>query len=306
MLSDRFVTNGNPTWAFRLPTHLGAGLASLVTIWGLHHRFQDGFPRMPAVQLNTGSLATRAHPALSSEILLILAGAALGGFVNGLSGFGTTLVALPFWLYAVSPVVAAQLGAAGGIVGHLQALPSIWPLVQWRKVQPYILAGLVGVPIGTTLLPMLDARFFKLTVGSVIILFCAFQLIMPNRQRMNHVGWIADAGVGFLGGFLGGLAGMSGPLPTMWASLRGLAKDEKRVLFLTFNGTILTAMIVASAIQGLLSWEFGRALLISIPASIIGAKLGTVAYHRLEAKRYDHVVLTLLLLCGISLLWGNL
>lgn len=243
---------------------------------------------------------------MSSEILLILTGALLGGFVNGLSGFGTTLVALPFWLHAVSPVVAAQLGAAGGIVGQIQALPSIWPMVQWRKVQPYILAGLVGVPFGTTILPLLDARLFKLTVGCVIILFCVFQLVAPRRQRLKGTGWAADAVVGFLGGFLGGLAGLSGPLPTMWASLRGLTREEKRVLFLMFNGTILTAMIVASAIQGLLSWEFGRALVIAIPASIVGARLGTWAYHRLDAKRYDHLVLTLLLLSGISLLWGNL
>lgn len=243
---------------------------------------------------------------MSSEIILIVSGALLGGFVNGLSGFGTTIVALPFWLFAVSPVIAAQLGAAGGIVGQIQALPSIWPMVQWRKIKPYILAGLLGVPIGTTLLPMIDARLFKLTVGSVIILFCAFQLLVPNRPRLQNVGWMADALVGFAGGFLGGLAGMSGPLPTMWASVRGLAKDEKRVLFLMFNGTILTAMIAASAAQGLLSWEFGRALLISIPASILGAKLGTLSYHRLEARRYDHVVLALLLLSGISLLWSNL
>jgi uncharacterized protein len=244
--------------------------------------------------------------ALSFEIILILIGALLGGFVNGLTGFGTTIVALPFWLFAVSPVIAAQLGAAGGIVGHIQALPSILRVVQWHKVKPYILAGLIGVPLGTTLLPMLDARLFKLTVGFVIMLFCAFQLLIPNRPRLQNVGWMADAVVGFAGGFLGGLAAMSGPLPTMWASLRGLAKDEKRVLFLTYNGTILTAMLVASAVQGLLSWEFGRALLISIPASILGATLGTWAYHRLEAKRYDHVVLTLLLLSGISLLWSNL
>ncbi len=243
---------------------------------------------------------------MSPEIILILAGALLGGFVNGLSGFGTTLVALPFWLHAVSPIVAAQLGAAGGIVGHIQALPSIWPLVTWRTVRPYILAGLIGVPIGTTLLPLLDPRLFKLAVGCVIVLFCIFQLAGKDRLRVTGGGQVADAAIGFIGGFLGGLAGMSGPVPTMWASLRGLAKVEKRVLFLMFNGTILSAMLVASAMQGLLSWDFGRALLISIPASLIGANLGTWAYHRLDAKRYNHLVLTLLLLSGISLLWGNL
>ena len=242
---------------------------------------------------------------MTPETLLILAGALLGGFVNGLSGFGTTLVALPFWLFAVSPVVAAQLGAAASIVGHIQALPSIWPLVRWRAVQPYILAGLIGVPLGTTLLPLMDARLLKLAVGGILVLFSLFQLAAQDRLRVRSGGRVADAAIGFLGGFFGGLAGISGAFPTMWASVRGLAKEDKRVLLMTFNGTILSAMICASALQGLLTWEFGRALLISIPASIIGARLGTWAYHRLEARRYDRIVLALLLLSGISLLWSN-
>ena len=242
---------------------------------------------------------------MTADQLLILAGALLGGFVNGLSGFGTTLVALPFWVHAVSPPVAAQLGAAGGVVGHLQTLPAIWHLVTWKAVGRYILAGLVGVPIGTSLLPHLDARTFKIGVGAVIVVFCTFQLIGRNRLRVTSGGSAADATVGFLGGFLGGLAGMSGPLPTMWASLRGLGKDDKRVLFQAFNVVMLSAMLCLSAVQGLLSWEFARALLLSLPASIVGARLGHWAYARLHAHHYDRIVLVLLLLSGVSLLWGN-
>jgi uncharacterized protein len=242
---------------------------------------------------------------LDPEILCILAGALLGGFVNGLSGFGTTLTALPFWVYAVPPVVAAQLGAALGLAGQLQTLPSLWPLIRWSAVAPYIAAGLIGVPLGTTLLPLIDPRLFKLGVGAVVVVFCLFQLFARDRLRFSGGGRGADALVGFAGGFLGGLAGMSGPLPTMWASLRGLSKDGKRTLFLSFNGTILVAMLGASAIQGLLTWEFARALVIALPATIAGSRTGHWAYKRLDIHRYDRIVLVLLLLSGLSLLWGN-
>lgn len=243
---------------------------------------------------------------MTSEIALILTGALLGGFVNGLSGFGTTLVALPFWVHAVSPVVAAQLGAAGGIVGNLLTLPAIWPQVRWRAVRRYILPGLIGVPIGTTLLPMLEPRMFKLGVGCILVVFCLFQLIGRNRLRYQGGGHLADGAVGFVGGFLGGLAGMSGPLPTMWASLRGLSKDHKRVLFQSFNTTMLSATLAVSALQGLLSWQFARAALIALPASFVGARLGHWAYMRLAAHQYDRIVLGLLLVSGITLLWGNI
>lgn len=242
---------------------------------------------------------------MTQETILILAGALFGGFVNGLSGFGTTLVALPFWVHAVPPVVAAQLGAAGGVIGNAQTLRAIWPSIRWRAVAPFIVPGLVGVPVGTALLPLLDARSFKLGVGFILVIFCLFQLAGRNRLRLLGGGRAADAAVGFAGGFLGGLAGMSGPLPTMWASLRGLGKDDKRALFQSFNTVTLTAMLFASAVQGLMSWQFGRALLISLPGSIVGARLGHWAYFRLAAHHYDRAVLGLMLLSGISLLWDN-
>jgi hypothetical protein len=34
-------------------------------------------------------------------LTFVLAGAVAGGFVNGLTGFGTGLTALPFWLQAI-------------------------------------------------------------------------------------------------------------------------------------------------------------------------------------------------------------
>jgi uncharacterized protein len=243
---------------------------------------------------------------LTSEIVLILIGALLGGFVNGLSGFGTSLVALPFWIHVVPPVIAAQLGAALGIAGHLQTLPALFQQIRWRQVAPYIAAGLLGVPLGTYLLPLVDPQMFKLGIGCLVVLFCSFQLASQDKLRVLGGGGAADALVGLVSGFLGGLAGMSGVLPTMWASLRGLAKNDKRTLFLSFNLTILTAMLCASAVLGLLTWDLGRATLIALPASFVGSRIGQWGYVRLDARRYDRLVVVLLLLSGASLLWNNI
>ncbi len=241
---------------------------------------------------------------MTPETLLILAGALAGGFVNGMSGFGTTLTALPFWVHAVSPVIAAQMGAASGVVGNLQTLPAIWPHISWKAVGPYIVAGLAGVPLGTTVLPHVEPRLFKLGVGSVLVVFCLFQLAGRNRLRVTGGGRIADAAVA--GGFLGGLASISGPLPTMWASLRGMGKLEARALFQSFNFTMLSAMLVMSAAKGLITWDSARAVLLALPCAAIGARLGHWVFYRLAAHHYDRVVLALLLLSGASLLWSNI
>ena len=59
-----------------------------------------------------------------ATLALILAGALMGGFVNGLTGFGTALTGLPMWLQAVEPLIAAQLASACSVLGHLTTLPT--------------------------------------------------------------------------------------------------------------------------------------------------------------------------------------
>jgi uncharacterized membrane protein YfcA len=89
------------------------------------------------------------------QIILVLLGALAGGFVNGLTGFGTGITAIGVWLYAISPHVAASLAIICSIVSQLQTLPMIWRSIEWTRVLPCAIPGLLGVSIGTLLLPLI-------------------------------------------------------------------------------------------------------------------------------------------------------
>ena len=201
-------------------------------------------------------------------LAFVLAGALAGGFVNGLTGFGTGLTALPLWLQAVEPLVAAQLVSAASVVGHVTMLPAIWHAIDWRRLAPMLVAGLVGVPIGTWVLPWISLAAFKSLVGCLLIGYCAFMLFAAGRVRLSAGGRGAEAAIGLAGGVLGGLAGLSGALPTVWATLKGWPKEERRVLFQAFNMTILSAMLVASLVQGQIGLRFLLALGVALPATL--------------------------------------
>lgn len=247
---------------------------------------------------------------IEASHVLILAGALAGGFVNGLTGFGTALTAMPFWLFAVPPVIAAQLAAAGGAIGQIQSLPSLRHAIEWPKIAPYILAGLAGVPVGTLILPHASVAAFKLGIGIVLVTYCGFALLMqglfPGRVLVPRASRAADAAVGFAGGILAGLAGLSGPLPGIWAGLRNLPRDERRALFACFNLVMLATMLLMTAVQGLMTREFALALAVALPGTITGAWLGRAVYRRLDDRRFDRVVLALLMLSGLSLMWTAL
>lgn len=234
--------------------------------------------------------------------VLILIGAFAGGYVSGLTGFGTGLTALPFWLGAVSPVVAAPLVVICSIVAQVQTLPAIWHAINWRQVAPFVLGGLIGVPIGTVLLTLVSPYLFKLFIGIFLIVYCGSMLARGAAPTLSWGGRAADGAVGFGGGVLGGLAGLSGALPTVWVSLRDWGKDAKRGVFQVFNLSILSFALLSQAVAGFISFELGKLVLFALPGTIVGAWLGRKTYNWLGDDRFNQVVLVLLLFSGISII----
>ena len=234
--------------------------------------------------------------------ILILAGGFAGGFVSGLTGFGTGLTALPFWLNAVHPTVAAPLVVVCSIVAQVQTLPAIRKSINWPRVTPFILGGVVGVPIGTIVLARISPFLFKLFIGFFLIIYCSVMLFKKRQFVISTSSRIADGSVGFLGGILGGFAGLSGPLPTIWASLRGWLKDEKRAVFQVYNLTILSLALVSMTVGGFITAPALKAVLIALPGTLVGAFIGRRIYKGLGDAQFNRVVLVVLLISGFSII----
>ena len=105
-------------------------------------------------------------------------------------------------------------------------------------------------------------------MGVLLLAYSGFVLLSRVRTRVAWGGRVADSVVGFAGGVLGGLAGLSGPLPTVWATLRGWGKDKRRGVIQAFNLSILTAVAVAYAASGLFTVELDGWPFLPCPARL--------------------------------------
>jgi uncharacterized membrane protein YfcA len=174
---------------------------------------------------------------------------------------------------------------------------------------PMLVAGLVGIPLGTWVLPRISLGHFKLGFGLLLVAYCAFRLFAARWARLAVRAPGSERGmeavVGFAGGVLGGLAGLSGVLPTVWASLKGWPKAEQRTIFQAFNFTLLTAMLAASVAQGLVGLRAVVAFGFAVPATLLGARLGFRLYKRLDDRRFERIVLGVLLISGLGLVWST-
>jgi hypothetical protein len=237
--------------------------------------------------------------------ILLLVGALAGGFVSGLAGFGTALMALGIWLYVLPPSAAVPLVLICSVVAQTATLPSMWKSFDLTLVWPFLIGGLLGVPLGTMLVAHADPTIFKLTVGIMLLVFPT-ALYFSRPMAFEFGGRIADGIVGFIGGILGGLAGLSGPPPILWASIRGWGKDERRGVFQTFNWTVLFVALGLQAASGLVAREVIWLAVLAFPGTVLGSWIGARLYHALSDRNFRDVVLGMLVLSGLTLVWNSL
>ena len=232
---------------------------------------------------------------------LVAIGAVLGGLASGLTGFGFGLTSLPLWAHALAPAVASPLVIACSVVGQVQTLPQIWHAVDLRRLAPYVVLGVAGIPIGVMLLPLISPAAFRIALGALVVVACGILLWLriATRRESSRAG---DAMVGLAGGVLGGMMGLSGIPQTIWAELHGWGKDERRAIFQGFNVSILLLALAGHAFAGTFTPAVLRLLMVAVPATIVGVWLGRKFYDRVDAPRFSRIVLWLVFFAGASLL----
>ena len=132
----------------------------------------------------------------------------------------------------------------------------------------------------------LNTGMLKLLVGSLLALFGGFFISRPQFARWQRDHQLADVAVGFVGGVLGALAGLSGALPTIWSALHKWHKDEQRAILQPSNVLVLGIVLLAFGWRGLLHQDVWIAVAIALPSPIISAQLGIGTFRRLNESQF--------------------
>lgn len=243
---------------------------------------------------------------MDSLYIAVALGAALAGFVQGLSGFAFALVAMSIWAWTLEPQLAAALAVCGGLTGQVLAAVTVRRGFDVKMLLPFIAGGLAGIPVGTLLLPLLDVHLFKLVLGSSLVLLCPVMLLahrLPRIAIANPVAArLADGAIGLTGGVLGGIGGFSGVVPTLWCTLRGMQKDTQRSVIQNFNLALLMVTMLTYVGTGIVTWQTVPYLLVVIPAMLVPTLLGAKLYIGISDLAFRRIVLGLLTISGIAML----
>lgn len=231
----------------------------------------------------------------------VVLGTCLAAFVQGLSGFAFGLVAMSIWAWSVDARLAAPMVVFGSVVGQSLALGTMRRRLHLRHAMPLIVGGLCGVPLGIFLLRFIDPRLFRGGVGVFLICYCSAMLMARHLPVVTAGGRVLDAVVGWIGGVMGGLGGLTGPAPTLWCTLRGWDRDTQRSVFQSFNLTMQLFTLAGYAVCGTLTRGVAIVFAVMVPVAILPTLAGILLYRRISTAWFQRLVLGLLLLSGVLL-----
>jgi uncharacterized protein len=235
-------------------------------------------------------------PSQLSSLLFCLI-ALLAGFTQGLSGFGSVLVALPLLVLFLDLEMAVPLVSIWGMTINTILLLQLRAHLRRQNILPLTVAAIPGIPLGVYILKHANTRVLEMLLGILLVIFSLYFIWSGGKTRNLANAWVYVAGFG--SGCLGGSLAMSGPPVIVYTALKPWDKDEiKSTLtgFFFLSGLIILA---TQAMGGLVTTAVLTGSLISIPFVIVGVILGSAIYRKLETDRYRQVVVGLITLLGL-------
>ncbi|RYY84791.1 MAG: sulfite exporter TauE/SafE family protein [Comamonadaceae bacterium] len=240
------------------------------------------------------------------NLLVIVLGAALAGFIQGLSGFGFAMTAIAVWAWVLDPRLTAALAVFGALTGQVMSAFTVRRGWHARTLLPFIAGGIAGLPIGLYLLPRLDMPMFKAVLGTLLVIACPLMFFAARLPRIRRGGPFADAVAGGIGGIMGGLGGSTGVAPTLWCTLRGYEKERQRAVIQNFNLALLSITFVGYLATGLIESRMLPLFAVVAPAMLVPAVLGARLYVGISEVTFRKVLLGMLTASGAGLLGSSL
>jgi uncharacterized membrane protein YfcA len=236
----------------------------------------------------------------TSTLLAAAAIVTLGYVVYGLTGFGSSIVAIPllaqfFPLRFAVPMMLVFDLLTGLLLGLRHRRELSRP--ELLRLLPIVAVGMVA---GVTLLVHVDERWLLLGLGSFVIAYAAWSLLSRTVPTPISARWAWPTGL--LGGGFTALYGTGGPIYTIYLARR---LPDKAQLRATIGVLIFcTALIRLVLFTGSGFYQQVGLLPLAcalLPCAVVGYFAGSWLHARMPTRRAVQAVWLLLVVGGTSL-----
>ncbi len=241
------------------------------------------------------------------ETLLIIGVAlAAGGLVKGATGTGLPMVAIP--------VMAAFIGVPHAVA--VMAIPTIatnlWLIWSHRdgaspgsSLLPFLVAGVLGVGLGTWGLVEFDDRVLSLIMAGLICGYVVLLAVKPDMRIADGLNRQIAPGVGLVSGTLQGATGMSGPVVVTYAHARRLERGGHVFLVSSIYGTFAVIQAPALFSVGILTPSRLLESALALVPILVFMWLGTRLARSFSKRTFNRVIVGVLVLMAVKLVYAS-
>ena len=220
-------------------------------------------------------------------------------FVQGTSGFGSALVAMPLLIMVLPAKMATPLCVLMGVIITVDLTVRLRQHVDRTGVLLLTVGCLPGIAAGIYLLGNSDDVIMRRLLGGVLAAYACWALFVRLPRLTLHRAWGVAAG--FAAGTLGAALSTGGPPAIIYCTLLGWERDRLKAtlsaFFLITSVFTVTAHWAAGFTTPAVMKLFGAS---ALPV-LAGTWLGTAMYNRMSERGYIKVLLSLLLAAGLLL-----
>lgn len=234
------------------------------------------------------------------DTALIVFGAAwfLAGFVNGLSGMGAAMVALPI---VVSFMPPAALVPTACIIVFAITLQMAWRYRKTCRIQSLrmLLLGCVpGAVAGVLVLLIVPPSSLQLPIGLAMASFALWQWLHTVGKSRAET-WLSGGVAGFASGFINTSISFGNPPIAMYALYSGWSKEETMgtLNMLAVGTSALTCLAHAAA--GLYTSSVLEYVCYGVPLALGGQLLAHPFVRFINPVLFKNILLVIIACAGL-------
>ena len=237
----------------------------------------------------------------SPEVMILVPLIVLFAYlVFGVSGFGSTLIAIPFLVHVIPlkfaiPMVVV-LDCVSAISMGLKLRADVLK-AEFMPMLPFLVAGLL---LGAFVLLNVPAQWLMLALGALVLVFGA-NFLLTRKSAIQLPRW-SVAPIGLFAGTTSSAFGVGGPIYVFYFAARGATPEQIRATVPAVFSFTSVARIAIFAGVGLFNVQVLTAVAALLPVMALGLWCGHRLHGRLTREQAIRIIGTLLLLSGASLI----
>jgi uncharacterized protein len=230
----------------------------------------------------------------------------LGSFIQGVSGFGLGLISMSFLPILLSLKDSTLLVLVTTAVISTKIVYRYRSSIRWKSIVYILIFAIIGRICSFFVLNEFgDLVIMKKVLGVLLIGFVFFlfkkDTINPDSDIIKRIPFTAI--IGFLGGLIGGVFAVGGPIFVIYLLIRFTEKVEYNVNLQTVFLITNLFTIVLHLLNGDFHYELSVYVIMAILPVLLGVQLGLHWFEKLPNHLIKKLASYIVLLAGLNLIF---